>query len=363
MRKKWIIIVSICAVFIVVATVLGVAMFNLRHKHSLTDAKVYHIYNDRIYYTRKCVKDNHTKNFETQLTFAEVMAELNNDDRIVVEEDISSSEIFTISSTTNDTNNLGKNVVVDIDLNNKKIYSMFDLNATYGNIKFNISNGIIQSQYQHVFKASGVHGQIEINIRNINCSSTGYKNAPLYVENVAQVSVNAYSSSFVSKNESMNYSQYGVGVFINNEGTFNFEGCLLEGGDGLHVRRGNISLRGCELRNSGLIIQDYQLVDTGFCAVGASLAANYYANEVGTSSFDIEVDGCFMTTHNSNRVIYIYQTAKSGCSVNIDQESGITIKSCKFDEDPDFYHNDKVSYLNGLPVNDGNGCWVCGEIS
>ena len=121
MRKKWILITGICISFVLITTVLSVLVFQLRHKHQLGDAKVYHIYNDHISYTRQCIKDGYTQSFESEATFAEVIANLGSDDKIVVEEDIVSSQIFKIDSSSAQGSVIGKDVVVDIDLNNKKI--------------------------------------------------------------------------------------------------------------------------------------------------------------------------------------------------------------------------------------------------
>ena len=365
MRKKWILITGICISFVLITTVLSVLVFQLRHKHQLGDAKVYHIYNDHISYTRQCIKDGYTQSFESEATFAEVIANLGSGDKIVVEEDIVSSQIFKIDSSSAQGSVIGKDVVVDIDLNNKKINSMFDLNASYGDIKFNISNGTINSTYLNTIKASGVHGSIEININNVKCLSVGAKNAPLYIENAYKISVNAIDSKFISQNNPFPYSDYGVGVFINNEGNFTFENCLMEGGDGLHVRNGSVSLKSCSLVNTGLVTQAYQSVSTGFSAVGASLAAHCYTSDVGTTNFEITVENCVMLTNNSNRVIYVYRVAKSGCEAVVNPDSYIKIKSCKFSQNPEeFYNLDKVVYEGSSRLmNNGQGYWVYGSVT
>ena len=122
MRKKWIFITAACVAFVILTTVLSVLIFQFRHEHQLGDAKVYHIYNDRIYYTRQCTKDNYAKSIETDLTFAEVVENLGNADRIILEEDITASQIFNIRGYLYDGGLVERNRVVNIDLNNNKIY-------------------------------------------------------------------------------------------------------------------------------------------------------------------------------------------------------------------------------------------------
>lgn len=364
MRKKWIFITGICVGFVLITAVLSVMIFQLRHKHDLGETKEYHIYNDRIYYTRQCIKDSHTQRFETDATFAEVLGNLGSGDRVVIEEHITTSEIFKIKSTASQPENLQNDVVINIDLNNKEIYSMFELDASYGTIKFNISNGRIKSNYKNAIKASGENGEIEISIKNVECSSNGAKNTPLYIEDVNKVTVNAWDSKFISQNNSLQPGDYGVGVFINNSGDFQFENCVLEGGDGIHVRQGNISLKGCDLINTGLTVQDYQSVDKGFSAVGASLTAHCYTWGAKISNFEITVEDCVMITNNSNRVMYIYKVAKDGYEARVNPNSYVKIKSCKFDENPEqFYNLDKVIYEgDNQVINNGQGYWVYGDV-
>lgn len=365
MRKKWIWIACASVAVVMISVALGVLIYHISHKHKLGDAKVYHIYNDHITYTRQCVKDKHTQSFTTDKTFAEIIANLSGNDKIVVEEDISKAEVFRITPTLSQTESAGNDIEINIDLNNKKIRSMFELNATYGNIKFNISNGIIDSTSANAIKISGQTDKVEVNISNVECYSTGYKNAALYVEYVNAVEVNASNSKFISKNDGSIYDMYGVGVFINNKGNFRFENCILEGGDGIHVRQGTVSLKGCDLINSGLIARDYQSVSSGFNAVGASLAAHCYTSAAGTTKFEITVENCAMVTNNSNRVIYVYKTAQAGYGENENINSYIDIVSCKFDENPEAFGNpDIIEYVNGgNPVNDGQGYWVYGNVN
>lgn len=365
MRKKWIFIAAISVVCILLTVVFSVLIFQLRHKHQLGDAKVYHIYNDHIYYTRQCVKDGHTQSFETDTTFAEVLEGVGAEDKIIVEEDILSAEIFKIKSFAPQLEVRSKDVVINIDLNNKKISSAFELIATYGTIKFNISNGTINTSYRHAFKLEGELGKIEVNINDVDCYSTGYKTSPLYVENVKEVSVNALDSKFVAKKDTDGGYNYGVGAFLNGVGDFNFENCLFEGGDGLHVKNGDVSLIGCNLVNNGLISQDYQSVSSGFSAVGASLAAHCYTDVEGTTDFKITVEDCVMTTNTSNTVMRVYKVAESGYDVVINPDSYILIKSCKFGEDPNTLdYLNKVIYEDGsTPVNNGLGYWVYGDMN
>ena len=327
MRKKWIIIISICLSVVLVCASLTVMIVKLTHKHKLGDDKVYHIYNDRVYYTRQCLKDGHTQSFETEATtFADVLKIINPNDSIVVEENIASSEILKITSTISQDGSVQQNIV-NINLNNKELFSTFELTATYGTIKLNISNGTIRSSHKNAIKASGENGEVEINIRNVNCYASGEKNAPLYVEDVNKVAVNAWDSEFISQNDSLSYGEYGVGVFLNEQGDFRFENCRLEGGDGLHVRNGKVSLVSCDLVNTGLTRQPYQSVDSGFSAVGASLSAHCYTSGTEVSNFEIVVEDCVMTANNSNRVIYVYKVAKEGYVASLNPNSSIIIKS------------------------------------
>ena len=365
MRKRWIWITAICAGFVLVATLLGVIIFQLNHKHTYSDVKVYHIYNDHIYYTSRCTKDKHSQKFETDATFAEVLASLGNDDRVVVEENIVTPEIFKINSVLPQSSGQKVDVVINIELNNKSVCSMFELNASYGDIKFNISNGTINSSYSNAIKVSGMYGNVELNISNVDCMASGAKNAPLYIENTHNITVKASDSKFISQNQSLADLDYGVGAFINNLGDFKFENCLFEGGDGLHIKQGTVSLKNCDLVNTGLINQAHQSVNVGFSAVGASLAAHCYTSGAGTTNFEITIENCEMTTNNSNRVMYIYNVAKSGYQPSINPNSYVKIKSCRFNQDPDFFDNlDKVIYEGDFDMEiDSQGRWVYGDVT
>lgn len=364
MRKKRVLITVVCVVFVLLAAALSVLMIRLRHKHQLGDAKTYHICNDRVYYTRQCVKDKHIQVFESDKTFAEVIESLSNRDKIVIDEDIEWPEAFKVTDVLSQAEAVN-DIEINIDLNGKTINSMFEISVENANFKFNISNGVINSGFANAIKVNGANGKVELNILNVECYAMGSKNAPLYIENASQVLLNANNSKFISLNTSVLYYNYGVGVFVNAEGDFNFKNCILEGGDGLHVRQGNILLEKCNLINTGLTTQAYQSVDCGFSAVGASLAAHCYTTETKTTNFKIVVDGCTMITNNSNRVIYIYKVSKAGYDAVMDPDSCIDIKSCKFDENPNaFYNQDKVVYVGGsVPANNGQGYWIVGNFA
>jgi len=218
----------------------------------------------------------------------------------------------------------------------------------------------------YIFNFTAREGSVKLNIDDVDFSVKGTKATPLYVHDVANITVNANDSSFVS-NSDVSSNNSGVGAFINSDGTFNFDNCYFQGGDALHVRRGTVNLTDCALNTKGLLMQTEQTIVSGdnFMAMGASLVADSRTDSNGTSVFKITIDGCTMTTENSNRMIYVMKTATQGLTAQIDNQSIVDVKSCVFARNPanGGANYNVVKYPNDeMPASNGNNQWVCGNI-
>ena len=118
--------IAVCAVLIV--TVLCITFLQPEHKHSLSNARVYHISNSEVYYTRSC-KDGYSKKFETNATFAEIMSTATSNDTIVLDEDIVLNDEITLKSFVVK-NNLPQGVKLNINLT---FFDIFIYSFTFKN--------------------------------------------------------------------------------------------------------------------------------------------------------------------------------------------------------------------------------------
>lgn len=380
-KSKLILIICACMCVVLSGIVLAIAFWQPpAHKHKLLNAKTYHIYNDRVYYTRQCKDvDGYIETVNMNATFVDVLSSIQPEDKIILEENIVVNKEITLNSFRTDTPSPeGINLVVNLDLNDKTIStngvftktnnSLFMLNATYGQLEFNVKNGSISSQeLLYIFKFTAREGNIKLNIDDVEFSVEGIKATPLYVHDVSSVTVNANDSKFIARNTTSVASESSVGVFINSDGTFNFDNCYFQGGDAVHVRRGTVNLTDCVLNTKGLLMQTEQTIVSGdgFMAMGASLVADSRTDANGTSVFKITVTGCTMTTENSNRMIYVLKTATQGSTAQIEAESIVDVVSCIFTRDPanGGANYNIVEYPNDeMPVSNGNNQWVCGNI-
>lgn len=381
-KNRFILIVCACMCVVLSGVVLAIAFWQTPvHKHKLGEARTYHVYNDHVYYTRQCQKDDHQERFNMNATFIDIINNIKSIDKIVLEENIIlNSEITLKSYQTNTVIPQGINLRVNIDLNDKLLStnyvltkqnnSMFMLDSTYGSIEFNVKNGSIYSQgLSYIFNFKTREGNVKLNIENVECKVLGVKATPIYAHN-ANVKINASGSKFISNTTTNDRDDFGVGVFINSDNIFSFDECCFEGGDAVYVRQGTINLTDCILQNKGLMAGTVQSIksDDNFAAVGSCLATESYTSNTGTSKFVVNILGCKMyaqTNGNSDRVIYVFRTASSGYEYVINPNSAINILSCIFDQDPAKGNDwDLINYPNDTaPQVNQNEQWICGNIS
>lgn len=365
----------VCSVLLVVVAVAGIVLSN--HKHEFGDAKVYHIGNESIYYTKTC-KDGHVQRFETSATISEVFAGVTKIDRIVLDENVTLNQALNIDSSIHGVPE-GISLNINLDLNGKTLTtgnsvssannSLFTLSAMYGNIEFNISNGKIYSEnLAYIFRlVNSEFGKLGLNIDGVECTTKGIQTTPLFVHNeCSNVLVTAKNSKFVSQNSTNNNENCGVGVFINSESQFDFENCYFEGGDAAYVKQGTVKFDKCEFQNAGLDWASRLVTSETFAPIGTCLAVDSYTDANGADKFDITIVECTMKRGQSSQMIYIKQTNAEGCSAGINNESQIDIKSCTFNDNPalNMVGTDDVILLPSgeWPESNGNQLWICGNM-
>ncbi|MBQ3502229.1 MAG: hypothetical protein IJA72_01005, partial [Clostridia bacterium] len=344
------------------AFVIAVAHPHQKHEHTLGEARVYHVSQDGIYYTRQC-NDNYSENFTTQASLLDIMKTMSSQDKIVLTEDIVLDESLTISSVVLGENGpVGLNLNVNIDLNNHQITSniaddvdgaMFKLSANYGTIKFNIKNGKIYSEdFKYIFDfqndttVSSVNKNISLNIDNVECVVKGNNTTPLYANSTAHgIEVNAVNSKFIAQ-QSTTTDDNTVGVFINSANSrFNFTGCDFEGADGVYVKQGRVNLNKCNLNSTLSTRRTLQETENPFFAIGATLLAESYNSSTGCTQFNVVITDC-VATANSYTAIYLIQTNEEGHDVAFNNNSSVVVNSGMFNGNPQSFE-----YKNSLNEN------------
>lgn len=376
-RKRIILIICACVCAVLAGAVLFTGLWQPKHSHNLGDARTYHICNDSVYYTRTCNSGCQVK-FDTKASFSEVISSVREQDNIVLDEDIELTEELVVKSIVGQGEQAqGIELKINLDLNNHTITtaidektndSMFMINANMGSVEFNIKNGKLTTDdllYIFRFKNTRYVGEnITINIKDVDCTTTGVQTTPLFVHNECyNIKINATDSKFISKPISNDKGKYGVGAFINSDSVLNFEGCYFEGGDGVYVRSGDIEFRDCRLVNSGLVAHTIQNVEK-FSAVGAAFVVDNHATNAGISNFQVDIINCSMECLSSFKTIYVIETAEDGAQMGVNQSSMVNVYSCKFTHNPTALtipQYSLVKYPGGnAPTNQGVGVWACG---
>ena len=383
-RTRLILRICSCVCLAIVAMVVAVAVSysEPKHRHTLTDAKTYFVYDDHIEYTRGCT-DGCTVKFDTGAKFNDLFLMTTEQDKIVLEDDIVlNSEIYlksyiTLEDTLEFNINLDlNNHTISTDIADSENDSMFMFNANRGNVNLNVSNGKLLSEttsYIFRFKNTKRSGQnIKINLDNVECEVSGIEATPLFAHDCVNIEFNANNSKFISNTVSSNNGDYGVGAFINSDSEFNFDNCYFEGGDAVYVKDGVVNLKGCKLVNSGLAHHSAQGVETLFSAVGACLTVDSHSDGSSYTKFIVTIDGCEMESQSSVKMIYALQTANdAGVEVGLDPNSIVNVLSCKFNNDPNYEgvpsfedSKDIIKYPNNeAPQNYGTETWICGNWS
>ncbi len=382
MKKNKLIMLGVIAVCSVLIAVVMAIAFNQPdkttnpHIHSLGEARTYHITNDGVYYTLKCKDDDYAERFETSISLDDVLLTSEVDDKIILEEDVVLDHIITINSFV-DVGGFpeGREININLDLNNyslttdligeqtQSIKSIFVLNASYGAINFNVSNGKIYTDellYIFNFINNKMSGQnINVNIDNVECKVTGNNVTPLYAhKNSTNIKLTATDSEFIAEKPSTATPNTGVGAFINSDSEFNFNNCKFVGGDAVNVKRGMVNLNNCELISKEHVwIANSEIATDSFNTMGVCLLADSYneSSSAGYTKFIVNINNCSMTSLNSSKMIYVIQTANNGLEKGLNSESQINVQSCTFNKKPSTeflivnYHSD--------PVNEDN-VWV-----
>lgn len=382
-RKKIILIVCSCICLILSGVVMAI-VFSYdppKHQHVLGEDKTYHILNNSVYYTRECA-DGCKVRFDTKMSFADTLATVAENDKIVLEGDIKLTKemyIKTFAGTGDNVQELEMNINLDlnnytistnVDSSNKEYDSVFMINANRGKVNFNIKNGkIFTEDLSYIFRLKNnqyYNDNIILNIENVECETKGVKTTPIFGSEFYNVEINANNSKFISTTTGTQNSEYGVGAFINSNSEFNFTNCYFEGGDAVYVKSGNVNLTNCKLVNSGLVNSECQNTDT-FSAVGACLTANCYATSSGVSQFAVTIINCRMESKSSYKMIYVIETAaESGLALGVNSNSIIDVQSCMFNNNPTAQtipQYDLVKYPNNeAPSNNGTQVWICGDV-
>lgn len=379
MKKNKLIMLGVIAFCSVLIAVVMAIAFNQPedttkpHIHSLGEAKTYHITNNGVYYTLACKHDDYSERFETSILLDDVLVIADANDKIVLEEDIALDHIITVDSFVNvDGFPEGREVNINLDLNNhslttsltgeqtQSISSVFVLNASYGTINFNISNGKIYTDellYTFNFVNNKMSGQnINVHINNVECKVMGNNVTPLYAhKNSTNIKLTAIDSEFIAEKPSTATINTGVGVFINSDSEFNFNNCKFVGGDAISVKRGIVNLNNCELISKEHVwIANSEIATDSFNTMGVCLLTDSYHESVtaGYTKFVININNCSMTSLNSSKMIYVIQTATNGLEKGLNGESQINVQSCRFNKKPSTefsivnYHSDPVNEDN-----------------
>jgi len=374
-RKVLIVMVAVCMAMIMAVTLI--AFMQKNHKHSLGEEKIYHISNDGVYYTRKCKQGCNIK-FNTKIEFEDILLIAQPKDKIVLDEDmILDKEIIISSVITRDEGPQPRDLNINLNLNNHTITThintvstdaVFMLNASYGTIKFNISNGKVETEdVSTIFRFStycNSEDAIQLNINNVEARVIGENSTPIYASNNSKsLTINANNSKFIAVKSETETANKGVGAFINCDSRFDFTNCYFEGGDAVYVKSGLVNLIECDLVNSGLSHGVVQSNRDSFNAIGSCLATETYTTNNGQTKFTVNIDTCSMIGNNSSIMIFVAQTGDEGVNISINPESSINVVSCVFSHNPKAEVDyDIVNYPGGQPpIEQEDNTWVVGQ--
>ena len=383
-KSKLFLIISALVCSVLAVAVVVIAHTQPKHKHHLGDAKIYHISNDGVHYTRLC-KDGCIERFDTRISFIDVLSTATEIDTIVLDEDITLySEVLLKSFVTRDDLPQDITLNINLDLNNYKLSteitdftnkSMFTLNANYGQINFNIKNGTLYTDdLLYLFRFENNYSSqpnIKLTFDNVECKVVGDMATPLATStDCSNIIVNATDTKFIASKPYASETNTGVGALINSESVFNFNNCYFEGGDAIYVKRGEVNLNGCTLKNVDLPMQFNESASIDgksqyntyiFTAVGACLSTESYKNAEGVfSRFSISVIDCEMLLgeNGSTTMIHVSQTLGEGASeAGINPKSRINIMSCIFHADPSLMDYSIVNFANEPEISNGP-TWV-----
>ncbi len=341
-RKIFIIISILCCCLGIVATI-GVKFSQTGHKHELTEARVYHISQEGIYYTRSC-NDGYSQVFSTGASLLEVMKTVTEQDRIILDEDIVLDRDIIIKSSS-DTQPIGFNLDINLDLNNHQISSdvgsiggaMFKLNADLGTIKLNVKNGKLYSEdFQYIFGfQTGVNfnqatRNVILNLDNVECVVKGNNATPLFVNNSASnIEVVANNCTFEAQ-ELSTESANAVGAYINaQDSRFYFTGCDFKGIDALYVKQGRVNLNNCKLNTESGSARTLQQTQNPFYAIGSALLLESHNSNAGCTQFNVIITGCDLQSLGAS-LIKMIQTTSDGVSSSVNNSSHIVVNSARF---------------------------------
>ncbi len=352
-KNKWILIVSAIVCCVLAITVIAIASNKPEHKHALGESITYHVGVDSVYYTRQCT-DGYTERFETEIGFQDVLLIATENDNIVLEEDLELTQIVRVNSfIVVDGQPQGRDIYINLDLNGhtissninqstntESIKSMFILNAPYGKIDFKAQNGKLISEdlsYIINFSNNSTSGEnLHVDLNNVECKVTGENAAPLFVNNTNHNSkFKATDCQFIASKSTTSSTNTGVGAFINANSEFTFTNCEFEGGDGMYVKAGKVTLDGCKLISKQRVWQSgAETVSSKFSPLGSALTAESYHQNSGYSKFEITLTNCQLQSINSSKMIYTAQTADAGLEKGHNASSSINVSNCTFNKKP-----------------------------
>lgn len=311
-------------------------------KHKLEDAKIYHIGQDRCYYTQSC---DHCEGalVEVDMDFVQILHAATISDQIILDENIELSNIVLDGYNTYN-NKIVKQLNINLDLNQHSITSnlsdastaksLIDLQAYNCSINLNIKNGQLRANnllYVFDFK-NLISKNIVLNLDDVKCETVGEKSTPMFAHNTSSgMKINARNCEFVAEKSGLVETK-NVGAFINSDSEFNFNNCYFSGGDGVYVKQGSVDLVGCCLENKNLGSQGTRVVAAEtFLPVGRCLVAESYTYvkdlNTLTTQFNLVIDRCEFIATTSNMAILIDESGETGA---FNSGSSIEIKSARF---------------------------------
>ena len=352
--KKWILILSAVACFVLAGVAIAVGVNN-EHIHSVSEAREYHIGGDRVYYTQYCKCGDYDESKNIDLTEEEVFASLTAQDRLVLDGDVELNGVVNLAGfDQNSTLPKPLNTVVNVDLRGyslttNKDYeigeenSLFYLNARYGTVNLNIQNGKLNGgALSYIFKFATNEDSaenIKLNLSNVKCSVDGEGSAPIYAsQDLTNGNIIANNCKFLATNSS-SYNCFGV--VIDSESKFVFNNCYFEGGDSVYIRRGDVVLNGCNLINKtsydreGSIYGNLRLANE-ISATGNCLTLDTNKDEQNVySKYNVKLVNCYFDANDGNgKVLFISGSTidENEQTVNKSAESVIEMEVCVFRE-------------------------------
>lgn len=304
-NKKWILIVSAVACFVLAGVIIAIGISGGQdtHIHGVTEAREYHIGGEKVYYTKACRCGEYAEDTDIDLEPDEVFAALTAQDSVILDGDVALSNSIVLNGYTGGANSMPKNITVNLNLNGYTLTSnslddtdtaLFSMNSASGQIELNIKNGKLNGgELKYIFNcvASEADGELELNLNNVQCEVAGVNSSTLFTnENVKSSKIVANNCSFKATAQTESNAPASYGVLIDGNGEFTFNNCTFEGGDAVYVRRGEVTLTDCSLVSRSA--PDARSIGDETIPMGACLVLNSRTNTTGQSGYNVTLNNC-----------------------------------------------------------------------